>query len=188
MKTLFCPSYRNLNSRRSSFTLPRSLRSNRGTSLVEVLMAAGISLIVFSSILSTLLGISAMTAVARHYTQAMHVVRGQAEELKGTAFDQIINTNAQASYDAGTDAVFGTADDLRGTLSVTIIDTLDMDNDNNRVETSIDVDGDGVNDCFDFPACTDPYAKPAHITFTWNERLWSLNKNMSVTLDTLIAQ
>lgn len=164
------------------------LGSNRGVGLVEVLVAAGISLIIFGSILSTVMGISAMTVMSRHYTQVMHVVRGEAEELKGTAFDAIVNGASQVSYDAGPDNVFGNLDDLTGTLTVTVRDALDMDGDNNTAETSIDVNGDGVNDCTDFPACTDPYAKPIRISFTWNERLWSMNKNMTVNLDTLIAQ
>jgi type II secretory pathway pseudopilin PulG len=164
------------------------LRSRRGASLVEVLVASGIALIVFASILSTVMGISAMTVLARHYTQAMHVVRGEAEELKGIAFDNIVNANSQVSFDAGPDNVFGTLDDLTGTLQVAVRDALDMDGDNNTVEAAIDVNGDGVNDCLDFPACDDPYTKPVRVTFTWNERLWSVNKNLTVVLDTLVSQ
>lgn len=164
------------------------LKNRRGTSLVEVLVAAGISLVVFASILSTIMGLTAMAAYSRHYAQAMHVIRGEAEELKGTAFADIANSVRQVSYDAGPDTVFGTADDMTGTLSVSLADMLDMDGDNNTAETTIDVDGDGVNDCLDFPACTDPYTKPVRITFVWSERLWGAQRNMSATLDALIAQ
>jgi type II secretory pathway pseudopilin PulG len=174
-----------VSSQRAAF---RPLRSRRGASLVEVLVASGIALIVFASILSTVMGISAMTVLAKHYTQAMHVVRGEAEELKGVAFDDIVDSVSQVSYDAGPDNVFGTLDDLTGTLQVAVRDALDMDGDNNTVEATIDVNGDGVNDCLDFPACTDPYSKPVRITFTWNERLWSINKNLTVSLDTLVSQ
>lgn len=163
-------------------------RSNRGVSLVEVLVAAAISLIVFGSILSTATGMSAMAILGRHYTQAMHVVRGEAEELKGTEFAAIVSRTETASYDAGPDNAFGTMDDLEGTLRVQVQDLMDFDDDDDTAETTVDVNGDGVNDCMDFPACTDPYAKPVRITFTWVERMWGASKTMSVTLDTLIAQ
>ncbi len=166
----------------------RRIWSNRGAGLVEVLIAAGISMIVFVSILSTVSGISAITALSRHYTQAMHVVRGEAEELRGTQFSTIANSVAQVPYDAGSDNVFGTPDDLMGTLTVTVADRADFDGDNITGETTIDVNGDGVNDCTDFPACTDPYTKPVRISLNWSERFWSLNKNVTVSLDTLIAQ
>jgi hypothetical protein len=164
------------------------LRSRRGTSLIEVLMAGAISMIVFGSILSTVMGISAMTILSKHYVQAMHVVRGQAEEVKGSPFAQITNSNAVVSYDAGPDNIFGSLDDLTGVLTVTVRDALDLDGDGNTAETTIDIDGDGVNDCLDFPVCSNPYTKPVRITFTWSERLWTINKNMVVSLDTLIAQ
>lgn len=151
-------------------------------------MASGIMVIVFTSILGTIMGVTAMSAMARHYVQAMHVVRGQMEELKGTAFNQITNSNAQASYDAGADHVFGTLDDFQGTLAVAVRDALDADSDGNTAEATIDVNGDGVNDCIDFPACTNPYVKPVRVGFTWSERLWGAEKNITVTLDSLIAQ
>lgn len=186
MKDLFFP--KNWFDVRTSGAL-KKLRSNRGMSLLEVLIASMIALIVFSSVLSTIMGITAMTAMAQHYTQVTHIVRGHAEELKGTAFAQIVNrTTAGVSYDAGPDNIFGNLDDFTGTLNVAVRDALDMDGDNNTAEATIDIDGDGVNDCIDFPACTDPYVKPVRITFTWNQKLWSLSKNMSVTIDTLIAQ
>lgn len=169
-------------------TYQRVWRSNRGIGLVEVLVAAGISLIVFASILSTIMGISAITFLSRQHTQAMHVVRGEVEELRGIEFDQIVNDNRQVAYDAGPDNLFGTGDDLTGTLTVEVRDALDLDGDNNTVENTIDVDGDGVNDCLDFPACADPYAKPVRVTFAWNARLWTINKNMAASVDTLIAQ
>lgn len=174
--------------KRATSLIPAPLRSRRGAGLLEVLVAGAISLIIFGSILSTVMGISAMTVLTKHYTQAMNVVRGQAEELKGSAFAQIANSNSVVSYDAGPDNVFGTFDDLTGTLTVVVRDALDLDSDNDTMETTIDIDGDGVNDCIDFPACTNPYAKPVRVSFTWSERLWTINKNMTVSLDTLIAQ
>lgn len=162
--------------------------SNRGVTLVEVLIAAGVALVVFVSILSTIMAITAMTMMSRHYTQAVHVVRGQIEELKGTAFAQIANTTTVVSFDAGPDNIFGNQDDLSGTLTVTVRDALDMDGDGDTMESSIDVDGDGTNDCIDFPVCANPYAKPIRVAFTWNARLWGMNKNMTVALDTLISQ
>lgn len=177
----------------SGFSIWNALRrklktSNRGASLVEVLIAAGVALVVFASVLSTIMGITAMAMMSRHYAQAMHVVRGQAEELKGTAFALITNTNSVVPFDAGPDNVFGTFDDLTGTLSVTVRDALDMDGDGDKMESAIDVNGDGSNDCLDFPVCADPYAKPVRVAFTWNARLWGMNKNMTVALDTLISQ
>mgnify|MGYP000925233897 CR=1 FL=1 len=167
----------------------RRLCSNRGMSLLEVLIASVIALIVFSSILATLMGITALTVMSQQYAQVSHVLRGHAEELKGTGFNLIVNSNNPAvSYDAGPDNLYGTLDDLKGTLTVQVRDAIDMDGDNNTAEATIDVDGDGVNDCLDFPACTDPYAKPVRITFTWSQKLWGLTKNMSMSLDTLIAQ
>ena len=63
-----------------------------------------------------------------------------------------------------------------------------MDGDNDTGEATIDVDGNGVNDCIDFPACTDPYVKPVRVSFVWRERLWGGDKNMTVSLDSLVAQ
>ncbi|MGH7198096.1 MAG: prepilin-type N-terminal cleavage/methylation domain-containing protein [Candidatus Omnitrophota bacterium] len=155
------------------------MRNSRGMTLVEVLVALVLTLILFSSLLASILTIRSLSALTRHKMQATQVVRGQMEALKITAFDDIDDSSVAAPYDAGEDGVFGTADDLQGTLSVTVQDFLDMDGDGDAAETAIDLDGDAVNDT--------AFAKPVRVTFTWTQFVVGQSQVYSVSADTLIA-
>ena len=147
--------------------------------LVEEMVALLLTLLLFSSLLGAILTFRSLSTLTRHKMQAVQVVRGKMEELKVTGFDNIVNSSAAAAYDAGEDGLFGTADDLFGTLSVTVQDFLDMDGDNDKNETAIDLDGDVVND--------EAFAKPVRVTFTWTQYVLGQGKTYSVSADTLIA-
>src|SRR3989338_358404 len=95
----------------------------------------------FSSILAAFLGVKSLYIMSRHKMQAMQVVRGQIESLKSTPFGNIAPSVTQVTYDVGADGLFNTLDDFVGTMTVTIQDWLDFDNDGNTVETQINVDG-----------------------------------------------
>ncbi len=67
---------------------------------------------------------------------------------------------------------------MTGTLSTTLQDFLDFDNDGNMVEALINVDNSGGNDTV---------ALPVRVSFVWSEYVMGQNKNMSVSVDTIIA-
>ncbi len=150
-----------------------------GFTFVEVCFALAIATGLVASLVSIFLGVKSVTMLARHEIQASEVVRGQIESLKATAFGAIADNTQAASYDAGPDGVFGNADDMQGTLTVTVRDFLDMDGDGDTAETSIDVDGDTIND----PSA----AIPVRASFSWQEHLLGLTKTFSAFADTLVA-
>lgn len=156
-----------------------NVKSQAGFTLVELLVAMGISAMTFAAVISAFLTVQSVNMLTKHRLQAVQVVRGQIELLKVTNFNLIVDGVSTASYDAGPDGVFGTADDLKGTLTVTVQDALDMDNDGNTTETSIDVDTDGVND--------PTVAKPVRAAFTWNQYVLGQSKNFTASADTLIT-
>lgn len=154
-------------------------KTSDGFTFVEIMIALAAIVIMFGSMASAFLSIKSLNSVSRHHVQAAETVRGKIETLKGTPFGNIINSTAVVPYDAGNDGIFGTADDLTGTLTVTIGDFLDMDSDTNTTETSIDSDGDGVND----PTA----AVPVRVTFTWTQWVLGRMKTYTVNADTLMA-
>ena len=148
--------------------------------LLELMVALGISVTLVASLVLAFLGMKMTSAMARHRMQAMQMVRGQVEFLKATAFANLANsTTNNVAYDAGADGVFGTADDLKGTLTVTLRDFLDMDTDGDTNETSVDINGDGVNDS--------TYARPVRVSFSWTQYVFGASKTFTVFVDTLIA-
>ncbi|MBI4353393.1 MAG: prepilin-type N-terminal cleavage/methylation domain-containing protein [Candidatus Omnitrophica bacterium] len=151
----------------------------RGFTLVEVLVSLGLGVALFAAFVSALMGVMYVNGMTRHRMQAAQVVRGEAELLKATAFGFIADRSVELSYDAGADGVFGTSDDLKGTLTVTVRDFLDMDGDGNTAETAVDVDGDGSND----PSA----AKPVRLEFSWSERMLGIYRSSSFFVDILIA-
>ncbi len=156
-----------------------SLQSSGGFTLVEVMMALGISLLMFVALVESFSYIKSISKVSAHHMQATEVLRGAIETLKITPFNNIVNSVSTVSYDAGVDNVFGTADDLKGTLTIAVQDFLDMDNDKNTNETWVDINGDGTND---------QVAKPIRASFTWTQATTGKDKQNSVFVDTLIAQ
>ena len=155
------------------------VRSNKGYTLIEVMMAFGITMVLFGSLVVTFLAVKSINTMARHKIQALQVVRGQVENLKAGAFAAVVNSTTNASYDAGTDGVYGNADDMQGTLTTTVQDLMDFDGDGNTAETQINVDNTGGNDS---------NAAPVRISFTWNEWVIGQSRNMTVSVDTIIAQ
>ena len=154
-----------------------SLSNNKGMTLVEVLMGLAIATILFGSLMLSALAVRTLSALNRHSIQAVNVARGAMETIKGQGYGAAVDSNWQQSYDAGADAVFGTADDLQGTVTVSVQDYLDMDGDGNVNETLIDVDGDGANDA----------ARPVRVTFAWQESVQQQNRNFSIWFDALIV-
>ncbi len=154
------------------------MRNVDGFTMVEVLTALGITVTLLGSMVLAYLGVQSINMMSRHKIQAVQVVRGQIENLKSTNFTSIVAGTQAASYDAGSDGVYGTADDMRGTLSTTLQDFLDFDNDGNMVEALINVDNSGGNDTV---------ALPVRVSFAWTEYVIGQSKNMSVSVDTIIA-
>lgn len=133
----------------------------------------------FVSLITAFMAVKLTNVMAKHRVQAIQVARGQVELLKATAFAAITNSVAVAAYDAGPDGIWSTADDFTGTLTVTVADLADFDGDGNTAETAVDINGDNIND----PTA----ARPVRVTFTWAESVVGLTRNMTVTIDTLIA-
>ncbi len=106
-----------------------NLYSKRGFTLAEVMIAFAVSLALFAAVLAAYLGVKSLNLLAKHHMQAVEVVRGRVESLKVTAYAAIVNGTTTVSYDAGPDGIFGNADDLQGTLTVTVQDFLDYDGD-----------------------------------------------------------
>ncbi len=156
----------------------RVLSDSKGFTMVEALVAFGLSIMVIASLLATFSGVKSINALVKHRIQTLQIVRGQIELLKVGGFSAIVNSTSTVSYDAGVDGLFNTADDLRGTLTVTVRDYMDMDNDSNTTETAIDVNGGG----------NDPgAAAPVRVSFTWTQNIVGQSRNSTVFVDTLLA-
>ena len=151
--------------------------NDEGLTLVEVMFGLVIATTLFGSLIVSALAIRSLVSMNRHYVQAVNVARGALELMIGTGYGAAVDSNWQQAYDAGKDGVFGTGDDLFGTVLIQGRDFLDMDQDGVVNETTIDLDGDGVNDA----------ARPVRVTFQWREHLNGQDKNYSVWLDALIA-
>jgi type II secretory pathway pseudopilin PulG len=162
------------------------LSSEDGLTLVEVLIGLLISVFMFGSVIGSLMALRQSRMVTRHTIQALNTVRSEVERLRGLAFDTIGNEDGdgdnvdvyEASYDAGPDLAFDTADDFTGTVTVTVRDFLDMDGDGDADEAWIDIDDDGANDTV---------AKPVRVTFQWTEHLLGPDRAFTLSVDTLIA-
>jgi len=170
------------------------IKTEKGFTLVELLFSLAISVTLFTSLVLAFLLVQSTNMLVRHHMQAMEVVRGQVEQLKITAYNQIGYDEAGINapnylgnppvrtlvlpFDAGTDGVFGNGDDMTGTVTVTVQDFLDMDDDGNVTETSIDIDGGG----------NDPEAcKPVRVALTWTQYVLGQAKTFTASVDTLIA-
>jgi Tfp pilus assembly protein PilV len=151
----------------------------RGFTLIEQLVAVAVTVSVFASLLVVMIAIKQVGLTNRHHVQAIQVVRGEVEFIKGTEFDDIEAVTKQVSYDAGADNIFGTDDDFKGTMIVELKDALDMDGDDDTQESFIDINGDGVNDSV---------VKPIRVSFSWMNTLLGIQKTRTVYIDTLIAQ
>lgn len=164
----------------------RNLNNQTGIALVETLVGAVLSVIVFLSLMSAFLAVNALNTMSKHNLQAIQVVRGEIERLNGIVFADIINSvTADVAYDPGPDQDFDAeADNLTGTLTVTVEDLLDMDADGaqtscNNNASCIDLDGNGTYDSG---------IKPVRVAFAWTDTIFGQQKNFSVSADTLIAQ
>ena len=155
------------------------LRRKKGYTLVEVMVAMAISVTLFASMIVAFLMVMSMNMMVRHKIQAIQVVRGQLENLKAGAFDAIVDSASVASYDAGADGVYGTNDDMLGTLTTSVHDAMDFDGDGNVAEQFISVDGDGTNET---------NARPVRVSLAWTQRTLGVDRVMSVFLDTIISQ
>jgi hypothetical protein len=163
-----------------TFFMTSPLPNKNGFTIAEVLIALFLSVFFFSSLVIAFTSVNSLNSQVRHRMQAVQVVRGEMEKTKATAFNALTNTSRVASYEAGPDGVFNTADDLQGILQVEIKDYLDMDGDTvTTMESSIDVTGDGNNDPTE--------AKPVRVKFTWSQYVLGQTKTYSVFADTLIS-
>ena len=154
------------------------MHNKNGFTLVEVMMAIAISVSLFGSMAAAFLAVKSINMMARHKIQAVQVVRGQIENMKAATFATLANCVQQSSLDAGPDGTYGNADDIQGTVTTTVQDLADFDNDGNTAETQISVDGPGAND---------NVALPVRVSIAWTEHVLGTTKNMSVFADTIIA-
>ncbi len=155
------------------------IRSQKGYTLVEVLIGLAISFTLFGSMAVTFLAVKSINVMARHKIQVVQLGRGQIENLKAGAFTSIANATSTVAYDAGPDGTFGNADDMQGTLTTSVRDWMDFDGDGNSAETAISVDGAGANET---------NAVPLRVSFGWNEYVIGSTRAMTVSADTIIAQ
>ena len=155
------------------------IRGKRGYTMVEVMVSILITMTLFGSMIITYMAVKSINTMARHKMQAMQLVRGQIENLKSSQFANIATSTSSSAYDAGKDGTYGTSDDMQGTLTTTVQDFLDFDNDGNSTETQINVDGSGGNDST---------AVPVRVQFAWTEYVIGQARNMTVSADTIIAQ
>ena len=149
--------------------------------MAEVVIALGISVISFAALTAAYLGVQSLNMMSKRHIQAMEVVRGQIEMLKATAYTAIANSTTTVSLDAGPDGTFGTADDIQGTLTVTVRDFLDYDGDGNAAENRISVDSFGGG------GSNDDVVLPVRVALSWTQKVFGGTKVMSVSVDTLIA-
>ena len=154
------------------------LRTRNGFTLVEVMMALGITVTLFGSMIAAYTAVKSVNMMARHKMQAIQAVRAQIENLKASQFSAIANSTSNVAYDAGKNGTFGNSDDLTGTLTTTVRDYVDFDGDGNMSETQINVDASGGNDSV---------ALPIRVQFAWTEWVVGQSKNMTVSADTIIG-
>ena len=155
------------------------IRSKKGYTLVEVLVALGITVTLFGSMAVTFVTVKSINVLARHKIQAIQLIRGQVENLKAGAFASIANATSTVSYDAGADGTYGNSDDMQGTLTTSVQDWQDFDGDGNTAETAINVDNSGGNET---------NAVPVRVSFVWREYVIGQARNITVSADTIIAQ
>ena len=151
--------------------------NRRGITLVECMFALLIATLLFSSLIVSSLAFRSLSSINKHYIQAVNVARGAIERIHGLGYGAAVDSTWNQAFDAGSDGAFGTGDDLTGTVTIQVKDFLDMDQDGNKAEQAIDLDGDGVNDT----------ARPLRATFEWKEHLSGKDRNFSVWLDALIV-
>lgn len=151
--------------------------NENGLTLVESMVGLAIAMVLFGSLITAALAVRSLVAFNRHYIQALNVARGALETVKGQGYGAAVDDTWQQAFDAGADAQFGTADDLMGTVTITVRDHVDLDGDGDTAETLVDLDGDGANDA----------ARPIRSTFSWNERVAGQTRSLSVWIDALIA-
>lgn len=162
------------------------LSNQSGIALVETLVGAVLSVILFLALMSAFIAVNALNTMSKHNLQAIQIVRGEIERLNGIVFADIVNSvTDDVVYDPGPDQDFASAaDNLTGTLTVAAADLLDMDADGaqtscNNNASCIDLDGDGTYDSG---------IKPVRVSFAWTDTIFGQQKDFSVFADTLIAQ
>ena len=159
------------------------MRDKRGFTLVEVMVAIGITVTLFGSMMAAFVAVKSINMMARHKIQAVQVVRGQIENLKASTFATLANSTQTVAYDAGPNGTFGNSDDINGTLTTTLQDFVDFDNDGNTAETQINVDNIGAAGL----GGNDSVALPVRVSFAWTEWVIGQAKNMTVSADTIIG-
>lgn len=155
------------------------IESKKGYTLVEVMIAIGISVTLLGSMLMAFVTVKSVNMMARHKIQAIQVVRGQIENLKAGAFTDIADGFTAEPYDSGVDGLFDTDDDMQGTLTTSAHDWMDFDGDGNTAEALINVDNTGANDST---------AVPVRVSFAWTEHTLGQDRPMTVSIDTIVAQ
>ena len=152
---------------------------NEGFTLVEVVIAMVLLGLVIGGMLTCFVMGRISTFQARYRTQAMSLIQAKAEELTAGTYDAIQSEGPiSLVVDPGSDGVWGTGDDMTGTMTVEVADVNDLDFDGDTAEQEIDVDFDGQND-----AC-----KAVTIQLDWTCTSYGGDRSMSEKLDTLISK
>jgi len=138
------------------------LSSAKGLSLVEILVPMLIVALAVVGLLTSLVMGRVHTALARHRSQAVNLLRARMEELKSGGYDYLNGFDPNPAVE--TDLVLDTGqheesqhDDLTCTRTTQITDT----------------DGDG--------------ALEITVTVDWSERVMSADKHFSESLFTIVA-
>lgn len=99
------------------------LRRRKGITLIEVLLAVAILVITLSGVLATFV-VGRMGVVrVKHRIAVRNNLRAKIEELKNTTYANIISSGPDSVVvDVGPDLTGGTADDLTGSQTITVVD------------------------------------------------------------------
>ncbi len=154
-------------------------RKQGGFTLAEVAIAVLLFGLTVGGLYSAFLMGRVATFRARHQAQVTNLLQAKLEALWAGSYDDVQDQDpTEVIVDPGSDGEWGTSDDLVGRLRVEVDDRMDLDDDGDRTEEEIDLDGDGTND-----PC-----KPVHVSLTWESFSFGGHRSLTVSLDTLIAK
>lgn len=150
-----------------------------GFTLIEVVIAVLLFGLTIGALYTSFLMGRIATYRARYQAQAANLLQSSLEQLSVGDYENVQDQGPTTiTVDPGTDLEWGTDDDLVGQLLIEVDDRMDLDGDGDTDEEEIDLDGDGTND-----AC-----KPVHVSLTWMCLSFGVERPVTVSLDTLIAE
>ena len=150
-----------------------------GFTLTEVVIAVLLFGLTISALYTSFLMGRIATYRARYQAQAANLIQASLEQLSVGHYDNVQDQGPiDVTIDPGMDLEWDTDDDLVGQLLIEVDDRMDLDGDGDTTEEEIDLDGDGTND-----PC-----KPVHVSLTWMCLSFGVERPVTVSLGTLIAE